>query len=352
MVDESQFSNLRRDAFTDDVSDVFEGQASMATVPTSAIEDLGFTPEQVGFVRAGLYNAGFRTPPVEGDGVTLDDTSNKLPGWSYAESGGNVTGTWKSDSSGGNVTFTATGTTLGHYASVEQVVPVERLGNQGDVLVVRTRKTETSTTGFLAILSAAYLDSSGTVTGSSVSRTDSSSGSTVTFAIVPNGEVGIPTDAVSLRITVKGQVGGATVSGDKVAVNEVSIVNRMMLGGGIEFAEVVGNQTAFPNDGLVSGAEVASTQLVAISSIDAASRNIYGIVSTGVADGRILWLYNYDGSNSVVLVDESGSASSSAYRIKTPNLANLTIRPRGAVQLCYFGLPNGTERRWRVMSQV
>lgn len=355
MIDESLFANLRRNPFNGgtDVSSVFEQADSIPSVPTSAIEDIGFTPEQVGFIRAGVYNAGFRTPPPDGDGVELDDLTNKLPGWSYSKTGGDVSAAWVLDDSGGNVTFTAADTTLGDAATVEQVIPVERLGNQGDVQVVRIRKTETSDTGFLMVLNAAYLDADGVVTGTADEITDASSGETVLVEVVPNGEVGIPTDATLLRIRISGKVGAATAADDEVVLHEVSIVQRMSPAGLIGYCEVAANDTAFPNDGLVDDRDLATTQVVVITAIDSASRNIHGILSDGAIEGRILWIYNNDSDgNVVVLKNESGTAASSAYRIKTPNGADLTIRKYGGVQLMYFGLPNGTQRRWRVMSQV
>lgn len=345
------FGMLKRSPFGDvDANDVFEQQSNMGTVPTSSIEDIGFTPEQVGFIRAGIYNAGFRTPPPEGDGVELDDLTNKLPGWSYSKVG-TVTADWVDDTSGGNVTFTAGGTTLNDAATIEQVIPVERLGNQGDVQVVRLRKTETSTTGFPAILDAVYLDKDGNTTGTAGSIQSADSGATVTLEVTPNGDAGIPTTATFLRIRVSAKVGSSTVATDEVAIHEVSIVERMQVAGGTGFYEVVGNETTFPDDGLTTGV-FADKQVIAITAIDAASRNVHGITRTGVGDGRILFIHNMDASNSLVLVHESGSAAASAERIVCPNGSNLTIRPFGTAMLMYFGLPSGSTRRWRVMSQV
>lgn len=346
------FAQLKRSPFGEmDANDVFEQASNMPTVPTSGIEDIGFTPEQVGFIRSGVYNAGFRTPPPDPDSE-LDDLANKLPGWSYSKVG-TVTADWVDDTSGGNVTFTAGGTTLNDLATIEQVIPVERLGNQGDVQVVRIRVTETSTTGFLTVLNAAYLDADGIVTGTAAEMVNAESGTTYSVEVVPNGEAGIPTTATLLRIRISAKVGAATVATDTVALREVSIVQRMSPAGLIGYCEVVANDDAFPNDGLVDNRDLATTQVVVVTAIDSASRNIHGILSTGAIEGRVLWIYNNDADgHTLVLKNESASAASSAYRIKTPNEADLTIRKFGGVQLMYFGLPNTTQRRWRVMSQV
>jgi hypothetical protein len=347
---EEQFSKLKRSPFGGvDANDVFEQHGNMPSVPTSAVEDIGFTPEQVGFIRAGVYNAGFRTPPPEGDGVELDDLTNKLPGWSYSKVGDSIDASWEDDSSGGNITFTAVDDTLSDEVTIEQVIPVERLGNQGDVQIVRVRKTETSDVGFTIRVNAAYLDADGVVTGTEAEILSADSGSTVTHEVTPNGEAGIPTDALSLRIQVSAVVAAAEVPGDIIVVHEVSIVSRMQLAGGIGYYEIADNETTFPDDGLTTGV-LADTQLVYITAIGAATRDIFGITMANMTDGRILWLYNDDSANSFILKHESGSAASASNRIRCPNGGDMTIRPFGTVQLMYFGLPNGTTRRWHVMS--
>ena len=55
----------------------------------SATEDLGVTPEIVSFIRHGLLNGDFRTPPPDTTS-DIDDVTNKLPGWSFVQSVGDT----------------------------------------------------------------------------------------------------------------------------------------------------------------------------------------------------------------------------------------------------------------------
>lgn len=342
---DAAFSMLKRSPFGDvDANDVFDQRSSISTTPTSAIEDLGFTPEQLAFIRNGIYNGDFRTPPPEGAGVELDDNTNKLPGWSYVKTGTAVTATWENDGDGGNVTFAvAAGAATTDSAYLEQIIPVSAIGLRRIVKLV----TATATTAGIAesdtSIIAQYLDEDGATTGSSDQKwTISESGDIDMWTACPNGEAGVPTDGYYLRVRIQCEDIGSTA--DTVVIKDVVIEERLSPAGDIAIYPLTGNSNSFSAGGLMKGAQI-------VSIAPDANHEIRGINATGVPLGRILWLHNEDTTNTITLIHDSGSASSASYRIVCPNNSDLTIRPRGTVMLCYFAGSGGVSR-WRVMSQV
>lgn len=340
------FAQLKRSPFGEvGANDVFEQAANMPTLPTSGIEDIGFTPEQLALLRNGIYNGDFRTPPPEGDGVELDDLTNKLPGWSYVKTGTAVTAKWVDDSAGGNVTFTvAAGAATTDSAYIEQIIPVTGIGKRRVAKLVSATATVTEIAESDTSIVAQYLDADGATTGTASTRfTTSESGATDCWTVCPNGEAGIPTDGYYLRIRIN--VADIGAGGDTVVIKDVFVEDRLNIPGNIEIYPLTGNSNAF-----TAGSTMHETQLVVL--LPDGAYEIRGINSTGSPDGRLLWLYNLDATNSVTLVHESTSATSASYRIQGPNNADVTIRPRGGVMLVFFGHADGTNLRWHVLSQV
>lgn len=340
------FAQLKRSPFGGvDANDVFAQASNMPTLPTSGIEDIGFTPEQLAMLRNGLYNGDFRTPPPEGDGVELDDLTNKLPGWSYVKTGTAVTAAWVDDAAGGNVTFTvAAGAAATDSAYIEQIVPVTGIGVRRIAKLVSATATVDGIAESDTSIVSQYLDVDGATTGTATARsTISESGAVDCWSASPNGEAGVPTDGYYLRVRINCDDIGS--NGDTVVIKDVFVEDRPIAVGNIEIYPMTSNFGSF-----TAGSTMHDTQLVAL--LPDAAYTIHGINSTGTPDGRILWLYNFDSTNSVTLSHESGTAGAAGYRIQGPNNADVVIRPRGGVMLVYFGDTAGTSRRWRVLSQV
>lgn len=339
------FAKLKRSPFGEvSANDVFDQRSNMETVPTSGIEDIGFTPEQLAFIRNGLYNGDFRTPPPEPDSE-LDDLTNKLPGWTYVKTGTAVTAKWQdTGGDGGNITFTvAAGAATTDSAYIEQIVPVSAIGTRRIAKLVTATATADAIAEVDISIIAQYLTEAGATTGAAATRSSiSESGSIDTWTACPNGSSGVPADAYYLRVRIN--VDDIGSSGDTVVVKDVFLDERMVMPGTIGYYPLTGSANALAAGGILPEATL-------LSLLPDGAYEVRGIDSTGVPEGRVLWLYNEDTTNSITLKHLSGSANA-ADRIAGPNNADVTIRPRGGVMLCYFGSVSGTGRRWRVLSQV
>lgn len=336
------FAQLKRSPFGEvGANDVFEQSSNMPTVPTSGIEDIGFTPEQLAFIRNGLYNGDFRTPPPEGDGVELDDLTNKLPGWSYVKTGTLVTAAW--DDTGSVVFSVAAGGVGTNEAYIEQVVPITAIGRNRVCHIVTVCYDMVDSPDHVLSVEAEYLDADGVATGTSDSELFLETAITpMTQTVVPNGETGAPSDAYFLRvrITVE-EVGTSTQT---LTIKHVFVEDRLLIPGEVTYETVTAAQTnwgPFPRN-----------QIVVTDDLGGADRTIRGINATGQRDGRVLWVYNMDGSNNLILSHNDGAVATNSRRIYCPNAADLTIRPNGGVMLCWFGGVDGAVKRWRVLSQV
>lgn len=340
MIDESLFANLRRNPFNGgtDVSSVFEQADSIPSVPTSAIEDIGFTPEQSAFVRNGLYNGDFRTPPPDTT-AELDDLTNKLPGWSYVKSGTAVTAKWVS---AGSIRFTvAAGAGTSDYAMLEQVVPISAVG-RSVVKHIFAAQFDVETFDDLPIVEAQYLDGDGATTGNAATWDVHGWTQDRVHTVSPNGEAGVTSTAETIRVRV-GVMDDFTDAAT-YDLQSAFLETPWVLPGGITIDDLSGNERPLSRDYL------SQSQVYAVRTLNGSDRTIEGIDADDMRDGRILWICNMDGSNNLIL-SHADSDVDAADRILCPNNSNLTIRPRGGVMLMYFG-DEGSTRRWHVMTQV
>lgn len=339
ITDAQAFSMLKRSPFGNlDANDVFEQHSNMPTVPTSGIEDIGFTPEQAAFVRNGLYNGDFLTPPPDPDSE-LDDLDNKLPGWSYVKSGTAVTAEW---TDGGSVVFTvAAGAATGDYAMLEQIIPISAVG-RSVVKHIFAAQFDVETFDHLPIVEAQYLDADGVATGTAGTWDTHGLTQDRVQTVNANGEAGVTADATMIRVRVG--VMDDTSDGDTYTLESAYLETPWVLPGGIIIDDLAGNESPLARDYL------SQAHVYAVRTLNGSDRTIEGIDATGMRDGRILWICNMGGSDNIIL-SHADTDVDEADRILCPNNANLSIRPRGAVMLMYFG-DEGSTRRWRVMSQV
>lgn len=333
------FAKLKRSPFGEvDANDVFQQAANMPSVPTSGIEDIGFTPEQLGLIRDGLYNGDFRTPPPEGDGVELDDLTNKLPGWSYVKTGTDVIAKWITDSGGGHIRFYTSDIST-DQAYIEQIVPVSS--------TIRTSLTHVlwvdhgGSAGVPTLWAkGTYLKSDGTVTGANGFANLEPSTSLVE-QIAPNGISGVPSDAHFLRI----QIGVTADDAADISVNGVRL--EPVLRSGVWWETISGNKDDWtPESASIWGA-------IDTLHIDggAADRTISGLTAPAL-EGTTKLIHNGGATNNIILQHDAGggSASSANNRFYCQSDADLTISVHGSVFIRYFGDIDGSHLRWRVVT--
>jgi len=348
-MDDPGIQSLRRSPFSGvgDISSVFSQLDSIASVPMSATEDIGIAPEILSLIRNGLYNADFRTPPPDPT-LELDDITNKLPGWSYVKTGTSVTVKWVDDTAGGNVTFSvAAGVATGNQAYIEQIIPISQIGSLR-LVKVTTAKLSDGAGLNERWCETQFLDADGVATGASHTEYSTTTVYDGRIVSTANGETGAPVDAFGLRVRV-GVTDNRTTA-DTFVFQHVFVEDRIGPTGGVAEAQF----TASGDIDLSDTAVINPTfpQMLFIHDLNGANRTVRGIISTGMPNGRIFWLYNGDSTYNLVLSHEDLAAGAASYRIRCPNSANLTIRPFGGVQLVYFGKSDDTVRRWRVMSEV
>lgn len=332
------FAQLKRSPFGEvDANDVFGQAANMPSVPTSGIEDLGFTPEQLGLIRDGLYNADFRTPPPEGDGVELDDLTNKLPGWSYVKTGTDVTAKWITDSGGGHVRF-YTAETSTDQAYIEQILPVSS--------TIRTSLTHAiwvdhgGSAGVPTLWgNAIYLKSDGTTTGSAGTITLEPSASLVE-QFAPNGITGVPSDAHFLRV----RIGVTADDASDISVNGLRVVP--VLRSGVWWETISGTK----NDWTPGSASIWGAIETLHIDGSGATRTISGLTAPAL-EGTTKLIHN-GGANDIVLQHDAGGGSASAAnnRFYCQSGTDLTISTLGSVFIRYFGDIDGSHLRWRVVT--
>lgn len=333
------FAQLKRSPFGEvGANDVFEQSSNMPTVPTSGIEDIGFTPEQLGLIRDGLYNADFRTPPPEGDGVELDDLTNKLPGWSYVKTGTRVTAKWITDSSGGHVRFYTSAVNGTDQAYIEQILPVSS--------TIRTSLTHAiwvdhgGSAGVPTLWAkGTYLDADGAATGANGFANLEPSTSLVE-QIAPNGISGVPTDAHFLRI----QVGVTADDAADISVNGTRL--ESVLRSGVWWETISGNK----NDWTPGSASIWGTIETLHIDGSGATRTISGLTAPAL-EGTTKLIHN-GGANDIVLQHDAGGGSASAAnnRFYCQGDADLTISPHGSIFIRWFGDIDGSHLRWRVVT--
>ncbi len=340
-MDDPGIQSLRRSPFSGagDLGSVFSQLDSISSVPMSATEDLGITPEMVAFIRQGIYNGDFRTPPPDTT-ANLDDVTNKLPGWSFVQDvGTKVTAKWVSDGSGGSVRFAlAAGTYTSDSGYIEQITPVAGLIESSVVYSIRAVH-DGSSAPLEPFLRTQYLDANGVATGTA----DFGLYSLVSPLVsTPNAEAGVPSDATHVRIRVG--ISQLTTSASDVDFDYIYMTDRLVIPGVILYPTISFNE----NDYAPTGRFHSQVWVITPSG---ATRDITGISAIDVAVGKVLWIYNFSSSNNLRLLhDDAGSSASN--RIYTPNGVTVTILPRGGVMLMYFGESDGTAKRWRVLSEV
>lgn len=333
---EQGFSSLSRGPWNgDDPNDVLGQSSNMASVPTSGIEDIGFTPEQLGLVRDGLYNADFRTPPPDPDSE-LDDLTNKLPGWSYVKSGTRVTAKWVTDTSGGHVRFYTSGVNGTDSAYVEQVMPVSATIRTS--VIHRLWVDHGGSAGVPTLwVTAQYLDSTGATTGTAGTLNLDPTTSRVEV-ITPNGASGVPSTAHFARV----RIGVTADDASDISANGARLVPTLR--SNIWWETISSGRTDWEP---VSAAFWASVDTLAVDG-GASDRNITGLVAPPLVGTRKT-VHNSGTTNNLVLVHDATSSANN--RFYCPNNADFTIRSHGSVDVVYMGDADGSHLRWRVIHQ-
>lgn len=301
--------------------------------------DTGFGAPLRSFLATGLVNGDMATPPPYPDQPLDGDPAsygyNPLPGWFYRQSGTSVTARWDDGAVVFDVASTGGG---GDQAYLEQYAPVVQRGRNGTSHVLSAQFD--TVTGLNYLLTAQYLDASAAAVGSSSSTSASVDR---TIAAAANGEAGMPSGARYLRARV-GVRKTATTAGS-YSLQQAFLEARFAIPAGVAFDNWVSGPVDLSEDLSMASAYV-------VTDLGGSNRTLRSIASSGVRVGRCLWIYNMDRTYSIVLSDNDAAAPAAQDRIYCPNLANLTIRPQGAVLLMFFGAKDDTARRWRVISQV
>lgn len=181
-------------------SAVVEEQESIPYLQGTIAQDLNFTPMIQSILDRGVPNGLWVEGPPE-DNVVLDDTYNKLPGWTFvAEQGTSVEITRQADSSsraGYSIVFEATDPATGDGAYIEAIVPVKTL----DKFMFPAGKFNRNATNMgnaNFILNSQFLKADLTTTGSSFGALITASGESTKYSWRV-----IPSDALYLRIRIR-----------------------------------------------------------------------------------------------------------------------------------------------------
>lgn len=299
--------------------------------------DVGFGSAMRAFVTTGMLNGDLRLGPPYPDqplnGIPELVDYNPLPGWTYYQQRSGVTAQWID----GVVRFTiAASSTVSDQAWLEQLVPVAAKGRNGSH-VFSGQIAEAALSAFL-IVNVQYVDAAGADTGSFSSSWTMSDR---TYSVSANGEAGMPADAMWLRVRVGFTGGGGAATHDLEAA---FVEERFRLGGAIYYTELSTANKDITED-------ISAASMYVVYSLNGATRTIRSISSTGVRYGRVLWIYNADSTDSIVL-SHNNATPALVDRIFCPNSADLTVRPRAGVMLMYFEGQPSSGGRWRVMTQV
>ena len=299
--------------------------------------DVGFGSAMRAFVTTGMLNGDLRLGPPYPDRPLVGDPDdadyNPLPGWFYRQQGTGVTAQWID----GAVRFTIdAASTVSDQAWLEQLVPVVAKGRNGSH-VFSGQIAESALAAFL-IVNAQYVDADGADTGSFSSAWSMSDR---TYSVAANGEAGMPADALWLRVQVGFTGGGGAATHDLQAA---FVEERFRLGGAIYYAEWSTANKDITED-------IAAASMYVVYGLNGSTRTLRSISSTNVRYGRVLWLYNADSTDSII-ISHNNATPALVDRIFCPNSADLTVRPRSGVMLMYFEGQPGSGGRWRVMTQV
>lgn len=305
--------------------------------------DVGFGAPLRSFLATGLVNGDLATPPPFPDQPLVGDPAdagyNVPPGWGYSQSGTSVTARWVD----GAVTFDVASSGAGtDQAYLEQYAPVVQLGRNGTSHVLSAQfATGVSSGLFNYLATAQYLDATGAATGSASSAAP---GIDRTVSAAANGEAGMPAGARYLRCRV-GVKKTATPAGS-YALQQAFVEQRLAIPAGIVYESWSTGPVDLTTD-------LSAASMYVVTDLGGANKTLRSISSTGVRVGRCLWLYNMDRSYYIVLADNTtASGVPAGDKIYCPNLADLTVRPQGAVLLMYLGASDDSARRWRVLTQV
>jgi len=392
-MDDPGIQSLRRSPFSGsgDLGSVFSQLDSIASIPMSATEDLGLTPENVSFIQNGVSNGDLLTPSPDAT-VNLDDITNKLPGWSFVQSSGTaITAKWASNV----ITFTVIAGAAGDDSYLEQIVSIDSATAAYFTATWAFAETAAPTTSNVIerYLKAAYLDSAGTAVGSEVTyAVDCTSGFGVLIATPGAGDGYTPTGALYLRLRMGLRRASAATSAvntvvfsrawitrsdsllllpdqSDVATYGVGYINQasgiltvspgtgsyVRLGDGVRMSGPLAfvsvryaNVTSTKDDYSPTGWQDCS--ILALN--PDAARTITGFAApTGSVEGTIRVIHNVDAVFSITL-SHADAASSASNRILGANGANVVIRPYGSVTLMWLGESDGSNLRWRMVSQV
>jgi len=401
-MDDPGIQSLRRSPFSGvgDISSVFSQLDSIASVPMSATEDLGVTPEVATYIQFGLANGDLRVPTPDTT-VDLADITNKFPGWSFVQSSGTaITARWVATTAGGSVVFTMVAGSAGDDSYIEQIVPMS--GASADlrgVSAVAAWATATISNSAEAYITAQYLTGDGsTTTGAATTGSVGAStlfgGNAYAVSVLPDTTGRIPTAAGYLRIRIGLRRAAAVVGATNVLTLGSSYLRPLQSSvyvldqsdptanamwslraqsGVLDIAASTGSTpillissklqmnsavvmsgfiyasvTATKDDYSPTGWQTCSILVLAPD----ANRTITGFAApTGSIEGTIRVIHNSDGAFNVTL-SHADMASSANNRILGANGANVVIRPYGSVTLMWLPESGGLNLRWRMVSQV
>lgn len=134
---------------------------------SNVAQDLGFPLPDALAVAGGVYNGNFMEGPEDGSQSTIDDQENKLPGWSFSSTTGDIYCIWQ-DGSPPSVIFKVNkAAPVGATAYIEAFVPVTQIGR-----VFRPKATTAVLLShYKATMDVDFFDTDGASTSSSKQST-------------------------------------------------------------------------------------------------------------------------------------------------------------------------------------